>query len=119
MPASMPPNQCESMSLLAVFTTTGSRAEAERLATALVEGHLVACAQISEIESRYEWQGALQLEREWRLLLKTTAARYAAVEAAIRALHSYELPAIYALPVAQADAAYAAWVEKSCQPRDG
>jgi len=34
---------------------------------------------------------------EWRLLIKSTDAQYAAVEAAIRELHSYELPAIYAV----------------------
>ena len=98
------------MDCIAVLTTVGSRDAARALARTLVERGLVACAQISEIESFYRWDGALQDEREWRLLLKTVEARYAEVEAAIRALHAYELPAIYALPLAHAYAPYADWV---------
>jgi periplasmic divalent cation tolerance protein len=99
-----------SMDCVAVITTVGSRDQARAIARTLVERGLVACAQISEIESLYRWDGALQDEPEWRLLLKTVAARYDAVEAAIRALHPYALPAIYALPVERAFAPYAEWV---------
>jgi uncharacterized protein involved in tolerance to divalent cations len=81
---------------MAVFTTVARRDDARRIARALVERGLVACAQISEIESFYAWGGALQQEPEFRLLLKTTAARYAAVEAVVREMHPYELPAIHA-----------------------
>lgn len=99
--------------LLLVFTTVASRDEARRLAHALVQRRLVACAQISEIESVYEWQGAVAQEPEWRLLLKTEASRYPALEAAIRELHSYELPAIVAVPVSAALPAFAGWVAQS------
>jgi periplasmic divalent cation tolerance protein len=98
--------------LIAVVTTTATRDEAQRLATALVERRLVACAQLSDIESLYRWQGAVQQASECRLVLKTTAGRYAAVEAAIRALHAYQLPAIFALPVTQAFEDYAGWVRE-------
>jgi periplasmic divalent cation tolerance protein len=99
------------VTLLAVITTVGRREEAQALAASLVERRLAACAQIEAIESVYAWHGGLQREPEWRILFKTTAARYAEVEAAIRALHPYELPAIYALPVSAAFAPYADWVE--------
>lgn len=102
------------MTLLAVYTTVGSRDEALRIAEAVVEQRLAACVQVEAIDSVYRWQGALQREAEHRLLLKTTEARYPALEAAIRALHPYALPAIYAVAVAQADAAYAAWVAEGC-----
>ena len=98
------------MDCIAVITTVGSRDAARAMARTLVERGLVACAQISAIESFYRWDGGLQDDREWRLLLKTVESRYAEVEAAIRALHGYELPAIYALPLAHADAPYADWV---------
>jgi periplasmic divalent cation tolerance protein len=101
----------QNMKLLVVFTTVASQQEARRIASCLVEHHLVACAQISEIESFYHWQGRLQQEPEFRLLLKTTEAQYAAVEETIRALHSYELPAIHALAVEKVYPPYGAWVE--------
>ena len=71
---------------------------------------LVACAQISEIESLYTWKGAVQREPEFRLLLKSTPDKYQAVESAIRELHAYELPAIFAIDVLHSYEPYAAWV---------
>jgi len=103
------------MKLLAVCTTVGRREDAQRLARALVERRLAACAQISEIESFFFWQGALQQEGEFRLMLKTTEDRYPALESALRELHPYELPAIHAVAVERAFAPYAACVEEgSC-----
>lgn len=99
------------MDLIALYTTVATEEEARRLARVLVERKLAACAQISEIESFYAWKGAVQNEREWRLLFKTTASRYEAVEQALRELHGYELPAVFAVPVVHVFAPYAAWVE--------
>jgi periplasmic divalent cation tolerance protein len=98
------------MNTLAVFTTVGSLDAARTLARTLVERNLAACVQISQIESVYRWEGALQQEPEVRLLCKTAAERYADVEAAIRALHPYELPAIWAVPIERVSAPYEAWV---------
>ena len=88
----------------------GSRAEAQSMARALVERKLAACAQIDAIESFYAWNSSVQNEPEFRITFKTTDARYAAVEAAIRELHSYELPAIHAVALAHVFAPYAHWV---------
>ncbi len=98
---------------IAVVTTVASRDEAQRLAHALVERKLAACAQISQIESVYRWQDAVQQEPEFRILFKTTEERYALVESAIRELHSYELPAIHAFAFAHVDASYAAWIAEN------
>jgi periplasmic divalent cation tolerance protein len=103
------------MNCIAVITTVASRDDARRIAKALVERRLVACAQISEIESLYHWDGALQDDPEFRLQLKTVDAQYDAVAQAIRELHPYDLPAIYALPVDRIDASYEQWVrDGSC-----
>jgi periplasmic divalent cation tolerance protein len=101
------------MKPIAVVTTVGSRADAQRLAHALVERRLAACAQISEIESIYRWKDAVQQEPEFRVLFKTTDQRYGLVESAIRELHSYELPAIHAFAFEHVHPAYAAWIEEN------
>ena len=98
------------MKLIAVLTTTGSREEAESIATQLVDRRLAACVQIEEIDSVYTWKGATQSDREYRLFIKTSAARYPDVEAAILEWHTYELPAIYAFAVEHAYEPYAEWV---------
>ena len=99
------------MNLIAIHTTVGTRAQAQHMARTLVERRLAACAEISEIESFYSWKGAIQNEPEFRLVLKTTEARYEAAEAAIVELHPYELPAVHAVPLAHVHGPYARWVE--------
>lgn len=98
------------MDLIAVYTTVATRDDARAIARALVERRLAACVQIEVIESLYAWQGELADETEYRILAKTTAARYAEVESAIRSLHPYELPAIHAVALARVHEPYARWV---------
>lgn len=98
------------MTTIAVLTTIDDLEHAQAMARALVERKLAACVQISTVESLYLWQGAMQNDREFRVMAKTTAARYADVETAIRELHTYDLPAIYAFETAQVFAPYAEWV---------
>jgi len=98
------------MKLIAVTTTVAQQADAQRMAKAIVERQLAACAHISAIESFYRWDGAVQNEAEWRIDFKTTAEQYPAIEAAIRERHPYELPAITALAVEAVFEPYARWV---------
>ena len=99
--------------LIAIYTTVATREDARRIARELVGRKLAACAQITEIESFYAWKGALVNEPEYRVLLKTTAARRAEVEQAIRAIHPYELPAIHAVEIARVYEPYGDWVERN------
>jgi periplasmic divalent cation tolerance protein len=101
------------MKHIAVITTVGNIDEARRMARALVERRLAACAQISEIESFYTWKGSIENDKEFRVLFKTTRDKYEAVERAIKELHSYELPAICALSFEAIDAPYAAWIDEN------
>ncbi|HEY6979808.1 divalent-cation tolerance protein CutA [Reyranella sp.] len=101
------------MTAIAVVTTVSSKKEARRMAHALVEAGLAACAQISRIDSVYAWKGAIEHGKEYRVLFKTTVERYGAIEHAIRDLHSYELPAIHAFAFAHISAPYADWIESN------
>jgi periplasmic divalent cation tolerance protein len=96
---------------LQVLTAAPSREEAELLAAALVERRLAGCVQIvGPVRSIYRWQGAVERADEWLCLIKTTRAAYAAVEAAIRELHSYECPEIIATPIDAGSEPYLRWL---------
>lgn len=96
---------------LVVLTNVPDVAVAQRIARALVTQRLAACVNIVPgVQSVYQWQGAVEEAGEISLLIKTTPARYADVEAAIRALHPYELPEVIALPIAAGLPAYLAWI---------
>jgi periplasmic divalent cation tolerance protein len=55
----------------------------------------------------------VQNDTEWRVLFKTLATRYDVVEAAIKARHSYDLPAIHALALEPVYTPYAAWIDEN------
>jgi periplasmic divalent cation tolerance protein len=99
------------MRTLLVITNLPDRAAAERLADALIEKRVAACVNIlAPCRSVYRWKGALQHEEEHPLLIKTSAERYAELEAAIRAGHPYELPEIIAVPIERGLPPYLDWV---------
>ncbi len=100
------------MPALLVLTNLPDRAAAERLADSLIEQRVAACVNIlAPCQSVYRWESKVQREQEHPLLIKTSADRYAALEAAIRAGHPYELPEIIAVPIERGLAAYLAWVD--------
>jgi len=94
-----------------VMTTASTREEAARIASALLEQRLAACAQIvGPIESRYWWKGRIEQSTEWLCILKTRRVKFPAVEAAIRANHSYEVPEIVSCPIELASEPYLQWL---------
>jgi periplasmic divalent cation tolerance protein len=105
------------MSVLVVLTNLPDRAAAEKLAESLLASRVAACVNIlAPCRSVYRWKGAVQRDEEHPVLIKTTAARYAALEAAIRAAHPYELPEIVAVPVEAGLPAYLQWVAAETAP---
>src|SRR5688500_14964390 len=94
------------------MATAGSREEADRIAPALIERRLAACVQLVPIESRYVWKGEVAVDDEVLLLIKTRADRFDAVQSAIVELHSYEVPEIVLVDVAQGSPSYLAWIDE-------
>lgn len=95
-----------------VITNLPDRDSAGRLAHALIERRLAACVNIlAPCRSVYRWQGKTEDAEEVPMLIKTSRERYAALEAAIREAHPYELPEIIAVPLAAGFPAYLDWVD--------
>ncbi|GAB3211093.1 divalent-cation tolerance protein CutA [Marinactinospora thermotolerans] len=101
-----------------VETTVDDRAAAERLARAVVEARLVACAQVGgPITSFYRWEGEVQADQEWTVVMKTTAARLDELTARLLDLHPYDEPEVVAVPVTGGSAGYLAWVSAETGPK--
>ncbi len=101
---------------ISVYTTFPDRDSARRVARILVDEGLVACANLAPIESIYAWQGRSEEATEWAAWLKTRRTLYRRVEARIRALHSYEVPAIVAFPLLGGYPAYLEWIAGATEP---
>src|SRR5271170_5031003 len=91
----------------------GNQENAREIASSLVDKHLAACVQISQIESYYRWKGEVQHEPELMLDIKTTGDRLVDVEKLIKQLHTYELPEIAAVPIIGGSAEYLNWIRES------
>lgn len=105
------------MQTLLVLTNLPDAASAQALAALLVEQRLAACVNIlAPCRSVYRWQGKVEQTEEVPLLIKTTAGAYAALEAAIKAHHPYELPEIVAVPIESGLQEYLAWLAAEVKP---
>jgi periplasmic divalent cation tolerance protein len=101
---------------IVVFVTCGSEEEALKIAHALVEERLAACANmISPLRSIYRWEGKICDEKEWLLVIKTRQSRIEDLAKRVKALHSYSVPEIIALPIAEGSPAYLNWIEENTQ----
>ena len=104
---------------IVILVTAGSETEAETIARTLVEEQLAACVNIvSPIRSIYRWEEKLAEDREWLLIIKTRAELFAAIEARVKALHSYQTPEVITLPIVQGSEDYLQWLSESVsEPR--
>jgi periplasmic divalent cation tolerance protein len=93
------------------FATAPDAEVAARIARALVEERLVACANlVAGVRSIYRWQGRVEDESEVMLVLKTRADRVDALAERLQALHPYDVPELVVLPVVAGLAPYLDWV---------
>ena len=98
--------------VVVVLVTAGSEEEGARIGRTLVEERLAGCVNvIGPIRSIYRWEGAVEDASEWLLVMKARASDFATLEARVRALHSYAVPEVLALPVYGGGAAYLAWLD--------
>ena len=100
------------MSATLVYVTAISKDEALKIARAVVEERLAACANVFQpITSIYWWDGKLQEEGETSFILKTRADLVDALTQRVKALHSYTCPCVVALPVAAGNPDFLAWID--------
>ncbi len=98
--------------IILVYITTPNVAEAKKIASALVQEKLAACANIFPIQSAYWWEGKIENGKEWVSLLKTASHLRRQLQEAIERLHPYEVPCIMQWEVI-ANKAYENWISAS------
>jgi periplasmic divalent cation tolerance protein len=100
---------------IVVLVTCGSAKEARKIARAVVEKRLAACANIltSPVQSIYRWKGSVESAKEFLLIIKTTKARFLKLKAEVKRLHTYDVPEIIALPIASGTGDYMHWISES------
>lgn len=97
-----------------VLVTAPSAEAGTAIGRTLVDERLAACVNVVPgLTSIYRWQGQREEASECLLVIKTDAARYAALERRVLELHPYSVPEVLALPVETGAPAYVQWMKES------
>ena len=100
-----------------VVTMCGSERAANALSRDAVNARLAACGQVEgPVTSTYRWEGSVETAEEWRVTLKTAAARAGALEAFVLQHHPYDVPEVLRTPVVGGNPDYLAWVVAEVAP---
>lgn len=103
--------------MIYIFWTCRNREEAKKIASLLLEQHLIACASIlPEIESIYRWEGKVEEGKEVKVLLKTQEGLFDSICALICKHGSYEVPEISQIDVAKSNPRYLSWLIAETRP---
>src|SRR3989344_1811869 len=80
--------------MINVYITCKDKAEAAKIANALLNKKLIACANYFPIKSVYAWKGKIVNDNEYAVLAKSVKAKFDDIVAAVKQIHSYECPCI-------------------------
>lgn len=90
-----------------VYITTSGENESKKVGNVLVEEKLAACVNIiSSIESIYLWKGEIEDDQESLLIAKTKVSNIDKIIKKVKEIHSYETPAILAIPIIEGSKDY-------------
>ncbi len=104
------------MEFIVVYVTARDLAEGRKIAQHLLTQKLAACVNIvSGVESHYRWEGKLEQSSEVLLVIKARKAHFGKLAKAVKDVHSYSVPEIIALPIADGERKYLAWLRQETQ----
>jgi len=94
------------------YVSLSAREDALAIGRVLVEERLAAAVNIQEgVHSIYRWQGAIEQAPEVLLIAKTRTALVPQLTERVVGLHSYQCPAVVAVPICGGNPDYLAWIE--------
>ena len=95
-----------------IFITTASKKEAEKIAGTLVKEKLAACCNIIDsVSSIFRWKGKICNENELLLIVKSSSELFNEIVKKVKAMHSYDVPEIIALPIIDGSDDYLKWID--------
>nr|WP_321514216.1 divalent-cation tolerance protein CutA [uncultured Pseudodesulfovibrio sp.] len=94
-----------------IYMTCQTITEAENIGTVLVERRLAACVNIIDgIKSMYWWKDKVEHANEIVLIAKTRDSLVDELTDAVKAMHTYEVPCIVAIPITGGNPDFLRWI---------
>ncbi|XP_020803999.1 protein CutA homolog [Drosophila serrata] len=97
-----------------VFITTPDRESAKKLAHSIIERRLAACVNIvPQIESIYLWEGKVNEDNEYLMMIKTRTERVDELSKFVRENHPYSVAEVISLPIQNGNLPYLKWITET------
>jgi len=104
------------MSNYLIIMTTSTNEEATKIVRCLLEERLIACANIiGPISSLFWWNDKIEEATEFLVFMKSNTKLFDKLSERVKAIHSYEVPEIIALPILKGSPSYLSWLEANLQ----
>ena len=84
-----------------------------KIANDLVKTKIIACANISKIDSVYSWNGKIQNSSEYIVIFKTMTKNKNKLKKIIAETHPYDVPEIAEIDVTSINKSYLNWLIES------
>ncbi|MHA2250728.1 MAG: divalent-cation tolerance protein CutA [Candidatus Kariarchaeaceae archaeon] len=102
------------MQIGVTITTVGKIEDAKKISRDLIEQKLIACGQISVIESIYLWEAKIHEEQEYQITMKHPSGTIELLQETIKGIHPYDTPEIISYKVTTSQE-YGEWCIQSCE----
>jgi periplasmic divalent cation tolerance protein len=96
-----------------LLVTAPNEKVATELAEVLVTERLAACTSIHPVTSTYRWDGKVNVEKEFQLVIKTNLEHFELIKNRIKTFHPYDVPEIIATPITHGLDSYLNWIRES------
>lgn len=96
------------------YVTTPNEESAKKIATDLVSNKLAACVNIiPNIQSVYEWEGKINEDLEYLLMIKTTTENVQELTTYVRENHPYSVAEVISVKIESGNPPYLDWIAKT------
>jgi periplasmic divalent cation tolerance protein len=101
------------MKLITLFLTCANEEEAKHISKKLLDKKLAACVRTTDVKSDFWWKGQQEQDAEVLLIIESSEEKFDEIEAAVKAVHSYETFVLTAYPVVKSSAGAEEWVKET------
>ncbi|OGL30463.1 hypothetical protein A3F37_01150 [Candidatus Saccharibacteria bacterium RIFCSPHIGHO2_12_FULL_41_12] len=95
-----------------LWLTCTDQKEADKIAKALLEKRLIACAKQVAITSDFIWEGKIERNNEILLIMESREDLFDEIEAEVAKLHSYDSFVLTATPITKVSKKAQKWLDK-------
>ena len=96
-----------------IVSTYPNKKSILKIANELVKTKIIACVNISKIDSVYSWNGKIQNSSEYIAIFKTVTKNKNKLKKVIAETHPYDVPEIVEIDVTSINKSYLNWLIES------